>query len=74
MKLSNPRGEKSKRLLDRQKLKDPAVIAYADKCWYRLKNKILHLKMKGKPTNVAATAAAREMACFIWGMMTNNIA
>ena len=74
LKLSNPRGEKSKRLLDRQKLKDPAVIAYADKCRYRLKNKILHLEMKGKPANVAATAAAREMACFIWGMMTNNIA
>ena len=29
--------------------------------------------MKGKPANVAATAAAHEMACFIWGMMTNNI-
>ena len=28
---------------------------------------------EGKTANVAATAAAREMACFIWGMMTNHI-
>ena len=25
-------------------------------------------------SNVSSTAAARELACFIWGMMTNNIA
>ena len=74
IKLANPRGEKSKRLLDRQREKDPAVIAYADKCRYRMKSKITHLELKGKPANVAATAAARELACFIWGMMTNNIA
>ena len=27
-----------------------------------------------KKANVAKTAVARELACFIWGMMTDNIA
>lgn len=74
IKRSNLKGEKSRRLLDRQKNKDPLVIAYADKCRLRLSGKIIHLEMRGKPANVATTAAARELACFIWGMMTNNIA
>ena len=26
----------------------------------------------GKKRNVAVTAIARELACFIWGMMTGN--
>ena len=74
IKKTNLKGKKSKRLLDRQKDKDPMVIAYADKCRYRLRSKIAHLELKGKSPNVAATAAARELACFIWGMMTNHIA
>ena len=27
----------------------------------------------GKKKNVAVTAVARELACFIWGMMTDHI-
>ncbi|RHT98700.1 transposase, partial [Lachnospiraceae bacterium AM26-1LB] len=27
----------------------------------------------GKKYNIAKTAVARELACFIWGMMTDNI-
>jgi len=27
----------------------------------------------GKKQNVAVAAIARELACFIWGMMTGNI-
>ena len=73
IKQSNPRGEKSKRLLERQEGKSPEIIAYADKCRYRLKKKIVHLENCGKHANVATTAAARELACFIWGMMTDNI-
>ena len=67
-------GRKSKRLLDRQSGKDPRVIAYADKCRYRLRSKISYLELRGKSSNVATTAAARELACFIWGMMTDHIA
>ena len=28
---------------------------------------------RGKNANVAKMAVARELACFIWGMMTDNI-
>ena len=70
LKKTNLRGEKSKRLLERQKGKDPNIVAYADKCRRRLRGKIAHLEMKGKNSNVATTAAARELACFVWGMMT----
>ena len=73
IKRSNPRGEKSRRLIERQEGNSPEIIAYADKCRYRLKKKIVHLESRGKHANVATTAAARELACFIWGMMTDNI-
>ena len=74
IKKTNPRGEKSKRLIKRQEGQDPKVIAYADKCRMRLRNKMFRLEMRGKLPNVASTAAARELACFVWGMMTDNIA
>lgn len=32
------------------------------------------MMFRGMNANKATTAAAREMACFIWGMMTNHIA
>ena len=74
IKLTSPMGTKSKRIIERQKGKDPMVIAYADKCRRRLRIKIAYLERNGKSANVATTAAAREFACFIWGMMTNHIA
>ena len=74
IKRTNPRGEKSKRLIKRQEGQNPKVIAYADKCRMRLRNKMFRLEMRGKLPNVASTAAARELACFVWGMMTDNIA
>ena len=53
---------------------DPLVIAYADKATERIKRKRSSMIFHGVNTNKATTAAAREMACFIWGMMTNKIA
>ena len=32
-----------------------------------------YYKRNGKKGNVAVAAIARELACFIWGMMTDNI-
>ena len=49
-------------------------IAYADKGSKRIKQKIAKLERNGKPANVATMAGARELSCFIWGMMTGNIA
>ena len=66
-------GRKSKGLKVRQEGNEAEVIAYADKANERLKRKFKKLAFC-RPHNVAATAVARELACFIWGMMTGNIA
>ena len=58
----------------RQQGQNPSVIAYADKGSKRIKQKIAKLEKNGKSANVATTAGARELSCFIWGMMTGNIA
>jgi transposase len=67
-------GKKSLRLLARQKDMNPLVVAYADKATQRIKRKRNAMMFRGVNTNKATTAVAREMACFVWGMMTNNIA
>ena len=68
-------GFKSKTLAVRQKGNSPGVIAYADKANERLRRKYYTMVLKhGKKSNVAKTAVARELACFIWGMMTDKIA
>ena len=73
IKRSSP-YKKSKRLLLRQQGQAPSVIAYADKGSKRIKQKIAKLERNGKPANVATMAGARELSCFIWGMMNGNIA
>ncbi len=68
-------GYKSKALKARQAGNTPQVIAYADKANERLKRKYYRMVLnKGKRHNVAKTAIARELACFMWGMMTDHIA
>jgi hypothetical protein len=64
---------KSKRLKGRQSGISDYVIDYADRGNKRIRYKMNKLKRSGKSHNVAKTAAARELSCFIWGMMTNNI-
>jgi len=67
-------GYKSKELKGRQSGNDPQVIAYADKANERLRRKFYRMTLKnGVKRNVAVTAIARELACFIWGLMTGNI-
>ena len=68
-------GEKSAALKKRQQGNPPTVIEYADKANLRLRKRYYKLVLsKHKHHNVAVTAVARELACFIWGMMTNNVA
>ena len=68
-------GHKSKALAARQEGNHPTVIQYADIANERLRRKYYRLTLKnGKKANVAKTAIARELACFIWGMMTENYA
>ena len=66
-------GHKSKDLRQRQNGNPPDVIAYADKANTRLRSRYYKFMRHGKKRNVAVAAIARELACFIWGMMTDNI-
>lgn len=70
---SNIYGKKSKRLLARQKGNDSDVIAYADKANRRLHKVYKNLVARGVHHNKATVAVARELSCFIWGMMNNRI-
>ena len=65
-------GYKSKTLKDRQAGNSPQVIAYADKANERLRRKYYNMTFRGKKANVSKTALAREIACFIWGMMNEK--
>ena len=66
-------GHKSKDLRSRQSGQSAEVIAYADKANTRLRSKYYKMIRHGKKNNVAVAAVARELACFVWGMMTGNI-
>ena len=66
-------GHKSKDLKARQNGNTAEVIAYADKANTRLRSRYYKFIRHGKVRNVAVTAIARELACFVWGMMTDNI-
>ena len=66
-------GYKSKGLLARQRGNPSPIIAYADRANERLRRKYYRMIRSGKKRNVAVTAVARELACFIWGMMTNHM-
>ena len=65
-------GKKSKAQKERQAGNSPEVIAYADRAVDRLKRKYQRIALHSR-SNIAKTAVTRELACFIWGMMTGNI-
>lgn len=66
-------GHKSKALRSKQQGCSAEIIAYADKANTRLRSRYYRLIRHGKKRNVAVAAIARELACFVWGMMTDNI-
>ena len=66
-------GHKSKELRARQNGNTAEVIAYADKANTRLRSRYYKFIRHGKKRNVAVAAIARELACFVWGMMTDHI-
>lgn len=68
-------GHKSADLKRRQTGNTTQVIAYADKANERLRRKFYRMTIKNNTNrNIAATAIARELACFMWGLMTDNVA
>jgi transposase len=67
-------GYKSKTLRKCQEENSHQVIAYADRANERLRSKFYRMMRRGKKYNVAIVAIARELACFIWGMMNGCLA
>jgi len=67
------KGVKSKKLKARQAGLPSEVIAYADRAVDRLRRRYHKLIEAGKSANLAVTAVARELACFIWGMATGHM-
>ena len=65
---------KIRRILERQKGAPADIIAYADKAAKRIREKMRSMENRGKHSNVASIAGARELSCFVWGMMTANMA
>ncbi len=66
-------GHKSKALRSRQSGNSAEIIAYADRGNTRMRSKYYRMIRHGKKKNVAVAAIARELACFVWGIMMNNI-
>lgn len=66
-------GKKSKRTIAKQKDQNIKVISYCDRATERLMHRYRHLIFKGVQHNKAITAIARELACFIWGIMNNKL-
>ena len=64
---------KLKALRARQNGNTAEIIAYADKAKTRLQSKYYKMIRHGKKRNVAVAAVARELACFVLGMMTDSI-
>lgn len=66
-------GAKSRALLERQEGNPEEIIAYADRANERLRRRYWKFYNRGVNRNKAVTAVARELACFIWGMMVGDI-
>ena len=64
----------SRDLTERRRGVDPSVLSYANRAGRRLNRKYLHLLLRGKRSQVAVTAISRELAGFLWGAMTDQVA
>ena len=64
----------SRDLTERRRGVDPAILSYADRAGRRLNRKYLHMVLRGKRSQVAVTAVSRELAGFLWGAMTDQVA
>lgn len=66
-------GKKGKKLKSKQKDQDVRVIDYADKGMVRLQKKYHRMILRGVSRNIAITAIARELSCFVWGIETGHL-
>lgn len=72
--LRRSKAQKSYGLLKRQQGVSSEIINYADKASSRIRRRLYHLHSSGLNYNKVSAACARELACFVWGMMTGHIA
>ena len=59
-----------RRVLDQ----DPVVVRYVMQAQERLHRRYWRMVQRGKPNQVATVAVARELAGFVWGLMTGRTA
>jgi len=64
----------SRRLMKRRRGLDASLVSYANRAGRRLNKKYLRLVFRGKRSQVAATAVARELSGFVWGAMVGKVA
>lgn len=62
------------RVVERRKDQDLHIVSYAEKCEKRLRRKYTKMISRNKMKQVAITATARELAGFVWGLMTDAVA
>lgn len=65
-------AQKSYVLLKRQEGASSEIINYADKASARIRRRLYHLDRAGLNHNKVSAACARELSCFVWGMMTGH--
>ena len=66
-------GPPSKALRRRREGQSEEVVVYADRAMRRLAKKFHRLVGRGKSSQVAVTATARELAGFVWGLMVDRL-
>jgi transposase len=64
----------SRTLVKRRQGLPADLVSYANRAGRRLNRKFLRIVFRGKPSQIAVTAVAREFAGFIWGAMVGQIA
>ena len=62
----------SAKLRKRREGQSEQVVQYADRAMRRLAKKFQRLSFRGKSSQVAVTAVARELSGFIWGLMVGR--
>ena len=70
---SRGNGLKTKAMKAKQEGCPKEIIAYADRAALRLRKKYVRIQLRSKAC-IAKVAIARELACFVWGMMTGHTA
>lgn len=62
------------RLMKRREGLAPSLVGYANRAGRRLNKKFHRLVFRGKASQTAVTAVARELSGFLWGAMVDQVA